>query len=185
MEGIVRARSCNPSSSASSKLGMHGGSHVISKLTKPKVRIIHIFAPEVIKTDVANFRELVQRLTGQPCGSEGMVKKKARSGAPGKRKKTGSSMCESSKKAMQKLPEQGLPSLMRGEKLVRVEVEANELVGGENCSTNFNSLDGFGDLNGFVHDLSNNFSLAAPNSKSSHELDGYEDMHLNFLAKVG
>ncbi|CAL1372390.1 unnamed protein product [Linum trigynum] len=32
----------------------------------PKIRIIHIFAPEIIKTDVANFRELVHRLTGKP-----------------------------------------------------------------------------------------------------------------------
>nr|GLL24619.1 VQ motif-containing protein 25 isoform X1 [Ipomoea trifida] len=32
----------------------------------PKIRIIHIFAPEIIKTDVENFRELVQRLTGKP-----------------------------------------------------------------------------------------------------------------------
>ncbi|KAL3533928.1 hypothetical protein ACH5RR_007449 [Cinchona calisaya] len=38
---------------------------MISKM-KPKIRIIHIFAPEIIKTDVANFRELVQRLTGKP-----------------------------------------------------------------------------------------------------------------------
>ena len=180
MEGIVRPRSCNPSSSASSKLGMHRESHVISQLIKPKVRIIHVFAPKVIKTDVANFRELVQRLTGQPCGSEGMIKKKARSStAPGKRKKTGSSICESSKKAMQQLPELGLPSLMRGEKL-RVEVEANEMLGGQNCSSNFNSLDGYGDLKGFVPDVSNNFSLTTPNSQSSHEMDGYEDTHLSW-----
>jgi hypothetical protein len=149
-------------------------------LIKPKVRIIHVFAPKVIKTDVANFRELVQRLTGQPCGSEGMIKKKARSStAPGKRKKTGSSICESSKKAMQQLPELGLPSLMRGEKL-RVEVEANEMLGGQNCSSNFNSLDGYGDLKGFVPDVSNNFSLTTPNSQSSHEMDGYEDTHLSW-----
>ncbi|XP_019235194.1 PREDICTED: VQ motif-containing protein 17-like [Nicotiana attenuata] len=32
---------------------------------KPKIRIIHIIAPEIIKTDVENFRELVQRLTGK------------------------------------------------------------------------------------------------------------------------
>ncbi|XP_040381077.1 uncharacterized protein LOC107304365 [Oryza brachyantha] len=32
---------------------------------RPKIRIIHIIAPEIIKTDVANFRELVQRLTGR------------------------------------------------------------------------------------------------------------------------
>ncbi|XP_010672811.2 VQ motif-containing protein 18 [Beta vulgaris subsp. vulgaris] len=46
-------------------LGMHRDSRVISKV-QPKIRIIHIFAPEIIKTDVANFRELVQRLTGKP-----------------------------------------------------------------------------------------------------------------------
>ncbi|KAL5224688.1 hypothetical protein ABZP36_011327 [Zizania latifolia] len=32
---------------------------------RPKIKIIHIIAPEIIKTDVANFRELVQRLTGK------------------------------------------------------------------------------------------------------------------------
>ncbi|CAN1278160.1 VQ motif-containing protein 17 [Linum perenne] len=39
----------------------------------PKIRIIHIFAPEIIKTDVANFRELVQRLTGKPTVNDGHV----------------------------------------------------------------------------------------------------------------
>ncbi|KAK8667573.1 hypothetical protein V6N13_007721 [Hibiscus sabdariffa] len=33
---------------------------------KPKIRIIHVCAPEIITTDVANFRELVQTLTGKP-----------------------------------------------------------------------------------------------------------------------
>ncbi|WCJ19026.1 VQ motif-containing protein [Euphorbia peplus] len=62
---------CKPnSSSPPSNLSLRKLSHtttnnMISKL-KPKVRIIHIFAPEIIKTDVANFRELVQRLTGKP-----------------------------------------------------------------------------------------------------------------------
>uniref|UniRef100_A0A0E0LDK1 VQ domain-containing protein n=1 Tax=Oryza punctata TaxID=4537 RepID=A0A0E0LDK1_ORYPU len=32
---------------------------------RPKIRIIHIIAPEIIKTDVASFRDLVQRLTGK------------------------------------------------------------------------------------------------------------------------
>ncbi|KAG8037194.1 hypothetical protein GUJ93_ZPchr0012g20381 [Zizania palustris] len=32
---------------------------------RPKIKIIHIIAPEIINTDVANFRELVQRLTGK------------------------------------------------------------------------------------------------------------------------
>lgn len=33
----------------------------------PSIRVIHIFAPKVIKTDVANFRSTVQRLTGRSC----------------------------------------------------------------------------------------------------------------------
>ncbi|KAK4345939.1 hypothetical protein RND71_036115 [Anisodus tanguticus] len=51
--------------SPSTPLRMNKNSQNISKL-KPKIHIIHIFAPEIIKTDVANFRELVQRLTGKP-----------------------------------------------------------------------------------------------------------------------
>lgn len=33
---------------------------------KPKIRIIHVLAPTIIQTDVSNFREMVQRLTGKP-----------------------------------------------------------------------------------------------------------------------
>lgn len=40
-------------------------SQIITKI-KPKIRIIHIFAPEIINTDVKNFRTLVQSLTGKP-----------------------------------------------------------------------------------------------------------------------
>ncbi|KAL8495887.1 hypothetical protein ACS0TY_019854 [Phlomoides rotata] len=32
---------------------------------KPNIRIIHIVEPEIIKTNVENFQELVQRLTGK------------------------------------------------------------------------------------------------------------------------
>ncbi|KAE9584932.1 hypothetical protein Lal_00024232 [Lupinus albus] len=70
---MTKLQTCYPRS-ASSKLGIERDSHVISKF-KPKIRIIHIYAPEIIKTDAANFRELVQRLTGKPeneggCGSK-------------------------------------------------------------------------------------------------------------------
>ncbi|CAM6099775.1 unnamed protein product [Calypogeia fissa] len=41
------------------------------------IRIVHIFAPKIIKCDVANFRELVQRLTGN--------EKRSRSGNKSKR----------------------------------------------------------------------------------------------------
>ncbi|KAL6505998.1 hypothetical protein OROHE_022717 [Orobanche hederae] len=52
-----------------SPLSMHKNSHTISK-SNPKIRIIHIFAPEIIKTDAENFRELVQRLTGKPTDED-------------------------------------------------------------------------------------------------------------------
>jgi len=32
---------------------------------RPAIKIIHIVAPEIIKTDTANFRDIVQRLTGR------------------------------------------------------------------------------------------------------------------------
>lgn len=54
---------------APSPLSIHRDSRPIAKV-KPKIRIIHIFAPEIIKTDAANFRELVQRLTGKPVSTE-------------------------------------------------------------------------------------------------------------------
>lgn len=63
---------------------MHKNSQIIAKV-KPKIRIIHIFAPEIIKTDAANFRELVQRLTGKPTenkkNSPMISKKRSRSSA--------------------------------------------------------------------------------------------------------
>nr|GLL24618.1 VQ motif-containing protein 25 isoform X1 [Ipomoea trifida] len=55
-----------PNTTPSSSLGLNKDSQTISKLKPPKIRIIHIFAPEIIKTDVENFREMVQRLTGKP-----------------------------------------------------------------------------------------------------------------------
>ncbi|EOA29131.1 hypothetical protein CARUB_v10025399mg [Capsella rubella] len=47
-----------------STISMHKQSRTLAK-SKPKIRIIHIFAPEIIKTDVSNFREIVQNLTGK------------------------------------------------------------------------------------------------------------------------
>ncbi|RVW81477.1 VQ motif-containing protein 25 [Vitis vinifera] len=75
MEEMMAGREgCNPNSTPS-PLPMHNHSHTISKV-KPKIRIIHIFAPEIIKTDVENFRELVQRLTGKPSAADKGCRKK-------------------------------------------------------------------------------------------------------------
>ncbi|KAL6540447.1 hypothetical protein OROMI_024330 [Orobanche minor] len=54
---------------------MHKNSQTIMPREKSEIRIIHIFAPQIIKTDAANFRELVQRLTGKPKENEGSTKK--------------------------------------------------------------------------------------------------------------
>lgn len=53
--------------------GMHKQSQTISKM-KPKIRIIHIFAPQIIHTDAHNFRQLVQTLTGKPTASQKSTK---------------------------------------------------------------------------------------------------------------
>ncbi|CAL9181667.1 unnamed protein product [Musa hybrid cultivar] len=58
----------------SPRLGMKDSSHAITK-PKPEIRIIHVFEPEIMKTDAANFRELVQRLTGKPVAAVGGKKK--------------------------------------------------------------------------------------------------------------
>ncbi|KAK1401329.1 VQ domain-containing protein [Heracleum sosnowskyi] len=50
-------------SEASLKLSMPRESRVS---LKPKIRIIHVLEPTIIQTDVSNFREMVQRLTGKP-----------------------------------------------------------------------------------------------------------------------
>ncbi|KAI3474535.1 hypothetical protein Pfo_029450 [Paulownia fortunei] len=78
MEGLMEKQICSPNTTPS-PLAMHKNSQTISKV-KPKIRIIHIFAPEIIKTDAANFRELVQRLTGKPTDDQNncCAKKKPR-----------------------------------------------------------------------------------------------------------
>ncbi|KFK37052.1 hypothetical protein AALP_AA4G206000 [Arabis alpina] len=48
-----------------SSIAMHKQSRTLTK-SKPNIRIIHIYAPEIIKTDVSSFREIVQKLTGKP-----------------------------------------------------------------------------------------------------------------------
>nr|AEV40992.1 putative VQ domain-containing protein [Oryza minuta] len=45
----------------------HKFSHAIAKAPPRKIKIVHVLAPEVIKTDARHFRELVQRLTGKPA----------------------------------------------------------------------------------------------------------------------
>ncbi|GLT65827.1 hypothetical protein SLA2020_382330 [Shorea laevis] len=145
----------NQTSIPSSTLAMHKNSHMISK-PKPKIRIIHIFAPEIIKTDVENFRELVQRLTGKPTHEKG-CKKKARRADPR------SSFHE-------KLPP---PPVAKKLELTSEKVPKEE----EGIWTGENSggfLNGFGDLEfGFIQEL-DEFPLLPLDASPLH---GFEETH--------
>ncbi|KAE8776661.1 VQ motif-containing protein 25-like [Hordeum vulgare] len=64
----LQSRAAAPPSSA---MGAHRWSHPIAKGPPRKIRIVHVLAPEVIKTDARHFRDLVQRLTGKPSAAGG------------------------------------------------------------------------------------------------------------------
>ncbi|XP_061355022.1 VQ motif-containing protein 25-like [Gastrolobium bilobum] len=148
---MTKLHTCYPSS-ASSKLGIDRDSHVISKF-KPKIRIIHIYAPEIIKTDAANFRELVQRLTGKPeeeggCGSKS---KTALTKDP--------KDLHPKKAVVMEEDEEGFLSQQNG---IRVkneheeeEVEDDDICKRSKSNEKFSGFfDGFSELDGFMEELS-------------------------------
>ncbi|CAK8532175.1 unnamed protein product [Lathyrus sativus] len=132
-----------PTSSTSSKLGVGKDSQVISK-AKPKIRIIHIYAPEIIKTDVANFRELVQRLTGKPEEHEkGGARSKSKTALP-----------------IVQEDEKDFLSLQNGMISVKNETEEDEIWRRSKSNEKFNGfLDGFSEYDGFMEELSTTMPL--------------------------
>ena len=114
-------------------LAMREDSHSISK-PKPKIRIVHIFAPEIIKTDAANFRELVQRLTGKPAkrSSNKKARQVARSEHEAKRWR----------------------SLVKGELEEEEEKERGMWRRVEENSSSGGYLSGLGDVDGFLQGFS-------------------------------
>ncbi|WVZ87579.1 hypothetical protein U9M48_034193 [Paspalum notatum var. saurae] len=72
MKHAAKLPSSRGAASSSPAASAHRLSHAIAKAPPPrKIRIIHVLAPEVIKTEARHFRELVQRLTGKPAPSGG------------------------------------------------------------------------------------------------------------------
>ncbi|XP_057485203.1 VQ motif-containing protein 25-like [Actinidia eriantha] len=124
---MMKKQTCVANTTTTSPtLGIHKDSQRISKI-KPKIRIIHIFAPEIIKTDVANFRELVQRLTGKP--SESNTKKRPR-----------------------RVPRIEVEKKMSFRE--RVKEEGEIMWGGSEMNQNSGGfLGGFADLDGFMQEL--------------------------------
>ncbi|CAK7342344.1 unnamed protein product [Dovyalis caffra] len=139
-----------PSSITPSPLTMHKNSHTIAKV-KPKIRIIHIFAPEIIKTDVANFRELVQRLTGKPTTDQkGGCKKKLRRARiqDQPRNFNNNNLCDKKAVVTKKVElRSGFGSTLGSRERVK---EEEEMWNGANLG---GFLGGFTDLDGFIQEL--------------------------------
>lgn len=59
----------SPVSTACGGRGVSSASHSVAK-RQPIIRVVHIYAPKLITTDPANFRALVQKLTGNHADEE-------------------------------------------------------------------------------------------------------------------
>ncbi|EEF31659.1 conserved hypothetical protein [Ricinus communis] len=147
----------------SSPLSMHKDSQTISKV-KPKIRIIHIFAPEIIKTDVANFRELVQRLTGKPAADQ--------KGSKSKIKKPRRVDHHHQHHHHHHQPRTNLPAVVTkkveirsGLGMVKKEEEEEEAMW--NCANSGGFLAGFADLDGFIQEL-DEFSMLPMETNHMH-----------------
>ncbi|CAK9177432.1 unnamed protein product [Ilex paraguariensis] len=125
--------------SAPSKLAVYHDSHVIIPKFKPKIRITHIFPPKLIKTDVANFRELVQRLTGKPANRKDRGKNSSSLPSKGSRTKY-PKRCRNIKGS-----QDGINFLQNG---VRMKKECEEMYGG------YEDSNGFVDMDCLIQDLS-------------------------------
>ncbi|XP_052170466.1 VQ motif-containing protein 25-like [Diospyros lotus] len=173
----------NPSAAAS-KLALHKNSYAVSKL-KPKIRIIHIVAPEIIKTDVANFRQLVQRLTGRSSSAASDKK-------PGSPQETSSTNTTSSEEVVICSAEAaGKNSIASAESdrigmrnpekpEIRMKKESLQEIwkGDEINSSNgySNYMCGFGDMDRLIQDLQPDYPLL-PLSSTSH-FNMYEGLPL-------
>ncbi|XP_041009332.1 VQ motif-containing protein 17-like [Juglans microcarpa x Juglans regia] len=134
---------------------------------KPEIRIIHIFAPEIIKIDPTNFCELVQRLIGKPTEKD--CNKKQRIALREEQRNA------SSDKPAAKLELQaGFRGLMPRERVKDEERMWN----GEN-SDGF--LGSFVDLEGFIQELGE-FSFLPSDASYMHGFG--EAQHADIVARV-
>ncbi|XP_068653636.1 VQ motif-containing protein 25-like [Aristolochia californica] len=157
MEQVLNPSRLCESRAPTSCLAVRKESHHVSKQA-PKVRIIHIFAPEIIKTDVANFRELVQRLTGKPVGRKnGKTKGKKIRGKPSEAQEM--SRCNSAESSDLG---SGFTSSGCSERVKEEEIWRSE---------NSSFFGGLGDLDVFIQGLTEQFPLA-PLSSSQMDMFG-------------
>lgn len=181
-----QTRMAASSTPTSSPLSIRKDSQTIITKEKPKIRIIHIFAPEIIKTDVANFRELVQRLTGKPshqdhkgtnCKNKPII---SRSNCTEDQPRI-TGFCDNkptvvAAAAMAKKMELRTGIFAGLETRERVKEEDDE--GMWNSEINSGGfLSGFGDLDGFIQELGE-FPFLPNLDASSHNMHGFEEAQL-------
>lgn len=164
---------------------MHRDSHTISK-TKPKIRIIHIFAPEIIKTDAENFRELVQKLTGKPSGGGGekkCCKKKIQKAVTAESKSCGSSsstglsedsrmMVTTKKTEVRNGAFWGLDQTKGDRSSVKEEI--GSVSRSEERSGCGGYLGGFSDLEGFISEIGGFPMLPTLDGSTHMQMQGFE-----------
>lgn len=172
--------------SSSSSIAMHKQSYSITK-SKPKIRIIHIFAPEIIKTDVANFRELVQSLTGKPDDDHHQKASKTKPRRDHHRQVQDINNNNNNHVLMINTEAFGLNSEMEDNEEISMTWNGNNGLG--ESSGGF--LNGLGDFEGFIQELgefpylplSSMDASASSNSSSSSHLHGgsvFSDSHHQF-----
>ncbi|XP_045805697.1 VQ motif-containing protein 25-like [Trifolium pratense] len=166
------------SNQSKNSLAMHKQSHTVSKI-KPKIRIIHIFAPEIIKTDTENFKELVQNLTGKPSEEKRYYKKKTRKVEVEESKKEGIREQESRSTSS--------GSGLSSEEFPRMMTMKNEVSNGEFWGLNLTKvkeevgsggyLGGFSDLEGFISEINGGFPMF-PLDHVTNNIQGFEQHQL-------
>ncbi|CAN4118610.1 unnamed protein product [Withania somnifera] len=131
---------------------MNKNSQNISK-SKPKIRIIHIFAPEIIKTYMTNFRELIIK-------NNNHIKKRSRISklVPNKLELVNCSY-----------PSELMRERIRGE-------EQEDIWRNANYGEGF--LDGFQEFDGFMQDFNQLPLLPNLDATTNAHLDAYEETPL-------
>ncbi|EYU42250.1 hypothetical protein MIMGU_mgv1a023563mg [Erythranthe guttata] len=171
----MKGQSCSIGTTLSAqKLAIQNGSHVISK-QKPIIRIIHIVAPEIIKTDVGSFRDLVQKLTGKPL--------EKRSPSSMKMVVKGKNVISSKSGAADKHPPpkpQNIPQsriLMKREYISCEEqeqgVSSSDHNNNNNNNNNPNSFLNFLGEGIFMHDVNHEFPLLTFRASSTSNINAF------------
>uniref|UniRef100_A0A7N0UV70 VQ domain-containing protein n=1 Tax=Kalanchoe fedtschenkoi TaxID=63787 RepID=A0A7N0UV70_KALFE len=156
---------------------MQRDSQTILSKNKPHVRIIHIFAPEIIKTDPANFRELVQRLTGKPATTRrNMISKRKSAGKRSEADRLSS------------------VEIVKSEEAAEIWRSSSSSAGSGDNESGGGFLTGFADMDdGFMQHFQSPLDLLPPNNhnpvtmimhhhpQQQHHFFGQEDAHRRVL----